>query len=59
MGLIAAKHVDIAKTMINVELSQENATNQDALKGIFTHHYVQVSVILLHSLQKYKTVLGV
>ena len=40
MGIIAAKPVVIAKTMIAVESSQENATIQDALTQIFIHHYV-------------------
>ena len=57
MGLIAAKHVVIAKTMISAELYQENATNQDALKRIFTHRYVKVSVILLIYTAKIKHVL--
>ena len=47
-GLIAAIHVITARTMIAVESFQENATNQDALTQIFTHHYVLVSVISLH-----------
>ena len=40
MVQIAAKHVIIAKTMIAVESSQENATTQAALTQILIHHYV-------------------